>query len=231
MRFVDGLGESQYWEPSSGNGVAAMVIAMTDRTNEEQDLALVEELVAGPAGILLERIEATPEGPRPDFRIQSWRGFAGFCEVKSPRDDWIDEQLKQAPPMTVVGGARSDPTFNRIARNIEKAVRQFDAVNSHHRVPNVLVIVNHDCNSGFADLCETLTGHFRADSGETYPTNMRIATRLGSKRKRVDLYCWIDDYRGRREVGGWLMTDAVPEHTSALRTLLVNVLPKKASAA
>ena len=155
-----GSSESQYSAPSSGNGVATMVITMADRTNEEKDLALVQELLAGPAGIMLERIEATSEGARPDFRLVSWRGFAGFCEVKSPRDDWLDEQLEQAPPLTVVGGARSDPTFNRIARNIEKAVRQFDAVNPDHGVPNVLVLVNHDDNSGFADLCETLTGQF-----------------------------------------------------------------------
>jgi hypothetical protein len=159
----------------------------------------------------------------------SWRGFAGFCEVKSPRDDWLDEQLEQAPPMTLVGGARRDPTFNRIARNVEKAVRQFDAVNPDHDVPNVLVLVNHDDNSGFADLHETLTGQFRADNGETYPTNVRIATRLGDR--RVDLYCWIDDYHGCREISGWLMPDAVPEHTATLRTLLINVLPRKVSAA
>ncbi|KUO64484.1 MAG: hypothetical protein APF80_04795 [Alphaproteobacteria bacterium BRH_c36] len=207
-----------------------MVIMMTDRTNEERDLALVEELVAIPAGILLERIEATPEGPRPDFRIQSRGGVAGFCEVKSPRDDWLDEQLEQAPPNTIVGGGRADPTFNRVARNIEKAVKQFDAVNPDHDVPNVLVIVNHDADSGFDDLCETLTGELRADTGEAHPTNLRVATRLGDKRQRIDLYCWIDNDQDRRDIGGWLMTDSVPEHTAALRTMLVNVLPRKSSA-
>ena len=45
--------ESPYLAQSSGNGVALMVIEMADRTNEEQDLALVDELVAGPAGIML----------------------------------------------------------------------------------------------------------------------------------------------------------------------------------
>ena len=226
---MDGLNESQYSAPSSGNGVATMVITMADRTNEEKDLALVQELLAGPAGIMLERIEATSEGARPDFRLVSWRGFAGFCEVKSPATR-LDEQLEQAPPLTVVGGARSDPTFNRIARNIEKAVRQFDAVNPDHGVPNVLVLVNHDDNSGFADLCETLTGQFRSDSGDAYPTNMRIATRLGDKRKRIDL-----DLLDRRLPGSsrdWRMAlRRVPGHTAALRSVLVNLLPKKTSAA
>ena len=67
---------------------------MKDRTNEEKDLALVEELVSGPAGFILDRVEATPQEPRPDFRIISWRGLAGYCEVKSPRDDLLDELFR-----------------------------------------------------------------------------------------------------------------------------------------
>jgi hypothetical protein len=161
---------------------------MADRTTEEADLALVQELVARPAGFSLERIEATPQEQRPDFKMVSWRGLVGYCEVKSPRDDWLDEQLEQAPPGTIVGGARSDPTFNRIARHVLKAVNQFDTVNPDHGMPNVLVFVNHDENSGYADMCETLTGQFRADSGEVYETMTRISDGvLGEKRKRIDL--------------------------------------------
>jgi hypothetical protein len=60
---------------------------MADRTTEEVDLALGQELVARPAGFSLERIEATPQEQRPDFKMVSWRGLVGYCEVKSPRDD------------------------------------------------------------------------------------------------------------------------------------------------
>jgi hypothetical protein len=209
-----------------------MVIEMTVRTNEERDLALVQELIAGPAGFTLERIEATSKGPRPDFRIVSWRGLAGFCEVKSPRDDWLDEQLEQAPPGTIVGGGRPDPTFNRIARHVLKAVMQFDAVNPDHSLPNVLVFVNHDNKSGYRDLSETLTGRIRADSGEVYVTMADISDGLlGDKRKRIDLYLWIDDFRDRRRIGGWLMADTLPEHAATLRTLFVNIMPKITAAA
>jgi hypothetical protein len=208
-----------------------MAIEMTDRTNEERDLALVQELVSGPAGFDLERIEATPEGRRPDFRMVSWRGLAGFCEVKSPRDDWLDEQLEQAPPLTIVGGLRDDPRFNRIARHILKAVTQFDTVNADRSLPNVLVFVNHDDQSHYGDLRETLTGRFYADSGEIYETMPRISDLLlGDKRNRIDLYLWIDDNRRRRRICGWLWSDAVPEHTSTLQTLLMNIVPKKIAA-
>lgn len=198
---------------------------MVDRTNEEHDLALVDELVAGPAGIVLERIEATAEGPRPDFRMLSWKGFAGFCEVKSPRDDWLDEQFEKTPPLTLVGGLRADPTFTRIARNIEKAVRQFDAVNPDHGVPNVLILVNHADASNYNDLYETVTGNARATSGEEYPFHKHTADRLGDKRGRIDLYLWVDDNRKRRRIGGFLWCNDNVGHTAALHTLLRNIIP------
>lgn len=202
---------------------------MTNRTTEEADLALVEALIAGPAGFCLQRIAAASHQKQPDFEMISWRGLAGYCEVKSPRDDWLDEQLENAAEWTIVGGARPDPTFNRVARHILKAVEQFDAVNPDHDLPNVLVFVNHDHNSGFADMCETITGHIRSDSGQVYLTMLPIAEGLlGEKRKHVDLYVWIDACRTPRRIGGWLMTDVKPDHTATLRTLLINVLPKKA---
>jgi hypothetical protein len=137
-----------------------------------------------------------------------WRGCC--CRPRRTLNgvDWLDQQLVQAPPGTIVGGGRPDQTFNRIARHIVKAVKQFDAVNPDHSLPNVLVFVNHDDNSGYRDLCETLTGHIRADSGEVYA--FMSDGLLGDKRKLIDLYVWIDDYRDRQEIRGWLMADTVP---------------------
>jgi hypothetical protein len=112
-----------------------------------------------------------------------------------------------------------------------KAVKQFDAVNPDHSVPNVVVFVNHDDNSGYRDLSETLTGHIRADSGEVYVTMAHIFDRiLGDKRKHIDLYVWIEDYRDRRRIGGF-MADTLPEHAATLWTLFVNIMPKKTAAA
>jgi hypothetical protein len=201
---------------------------MADRTTEDKDLALVEELVSGPAGFILDRIEATPQQPRPDFRMVSWRGLVGYCEVKSPRDDLLDELLERAPSGEVVGYARADPRFNRIARHILNAVRQFDSVNPDHSLPNVLVLVNHDAGSNFNDLYETVTGYARAASGERYPFHTRIAEqRLGDKRGQIDLFLWIDDHRKRRGIAGFLWSEASKEHLAALRTLLINILPEK----
>jgi hypothetical protein len=187
--------------------------------------------VSGPAGFILDRIEAIPQEPRPDFKMVSWRGLIGYCEVKSPRDDWLDEQLLRAPPGTIIGGIREDPRFNRIARHILKAVKQFSTVNPGHSLPNVLVFVNHDDGSNFNDLYETVTGYARAQSGERYPFHTNIAEgRLGPKRADIDLYLWIDDHRKRQRIAGFLWSEADARHTAALRTLLINILPKKSAA-
>jgi hypothetical protein len=54
--------------------------------------------------------------------------------------------------LELAGGLRNDPTFNRIARHVEKTVRQFDAVNATRTLHNILVFVNHDKASSYNDL-------------------------------------------------------------------------------
>jgi hypothetical protein len=67
--------------------------------NEGPDLKLVEELVFAPHGLDLQRFShAEPvAGRTPDFRVTCDGRLVAFCEVKSPRDDWLDEQLASAP--------------------------------------------------------------------------------------------------------------------------------------
>ena len=46
---------------------------------------------------------------------------------------WINEKLKEAKPLEIVGGGRSDPTFNRLSSHIHNARKQFDAVNKDEK--------------------------------------------------------------------------------------------------
>jgi hypothetical protein len=134
----------------------------------------------------------TVKGPTPDFRLRNAKGvLVGYTEVKSPRDDLLDEELEGAADFAIVGHARSDPTFNRIARHVQKSASQFDAVNPQGQLPNILVFVNHADSSGCHDLIETLTGHFHADDGRQYQTVVRIAQRISSAAARIDLFVWI----------------------------------------
>jgi hypothetical protein len=129
----------------------------------------------------------------PDFKVMRAGRVIAFCEVKSPRDDWLDEQIDAAPPGQLAGGHRPDPTFNRIARLVKKAASQFDAVNADRSLPNILVLVNHADASNVDDLVVTLTGTFVTDSGEHIPTVRHLSEgRIRQARHRIDLYVWID---------------------------------------
>ncbi|HEY1724540.1 MAG TPA: hypothetical protein VGF89_03885 [Steroidobacteraceae bacterium] len=101
----------------------------------------------------------------------------------------------------MVGGARSDATFNCIARHVAKAATQFDAVNADRSALNLLLFVNHDTHAHFADLRETLTGIFHAEGGERFPTMPHISERwIGQVKLRIDLFAWISA-RDRRVEG------------------------------
>jgi len=163
--------------------------------NEESDLQLVHELVFAPRGIRTERFTNAElvAGRTPDFRLLEGDKLAAYCEVKSPRDEWLDDLLDTALPGELVGGTRRDPVFNRIARHIAKAATQFEAVNRDPVVPNILVFVNHDEQSKFGDLVEVLTGEFRAANGQRYPTMKDISEgRIGVSKHKIDLYVWLE---------------------------------------
>jgi hypothetical protein len=191
------------------------------RPDEEPDLKLAEELIFRGRGLTLVRFDRadTLAGRTPDFRVLLGDTLKAFCEVKSPRDDWLDDQIEAASPGQIAGRARSDPTFNRIARHVDKAASQFDAVNGGHAVPNILVFVNHAVASGFGDLHETLTGMFHSESGERFPTMRRISDGwIGEARKKIDLYIWID--RRTSCVQGYLFNEIRSRHVKTLCDLL-----------
>jgi hypothetical protein len=191
------------------------------KPNEDPDLRLVEELLFTPRSLVLQRFTRTETltGRTPDFRVFRTGELVAYCEVKSPRDDWLDNQLDDAPPLQLVGGLRPDPTFNRIARHIEKAATQLESVNSARLVPNILVFVNHDRASSFNDLRETLTGMFYSADGERFETMSHISEgRLREAKLRINLYVWIDERR--RKIEGYFFNEAVPEHVSKVCELL-----------
>jgi hypothetical protein len=189
--------------------------------NEFDDLALVYSVVFESHNLIVQRFSNAELnlGPTPDWRVYLDDNLVAYCEVKSPRDDWMDDQFNNASRGELVGGLRSDPTFNRLARHISKAVCQFDAVNHSRSVPNILVFVNHDEQTDYCDLRETLTGDFFSDDGKRYPTNRRIAEqRLGDDRYLVDLYLWID--APKRKVSERIFSEANSSHVDSICKML-----------
>ena len=174
-----------------------------NRADEPGDVKLAEELVFNPCGLMLDPIK-TGAGKTPDFRVITWHGLVGSCEIKSPRNDDLDnmlfDELEENPDVPVVRAflARTDPLPKRLGRQVRDAFDQFDAVNSDHSVPNILLFVNHARGVSADRLLETLTGYFYSDSGEVYANATRVAGRLVVKRDWIDLYIWLDRH-GRQK--------------------------------
>jgi hypothetical protein len=167
--------------------------------DEQPDLARVSSWL-DECGLTAARFpqHETKLGKTPDFRVLRGNELVAYCEVKSPNDPWLDEQLEAAPPLTIVGGARSDPTFNRLARLVNKAERQFAAVNPDRKALNILAYVNHDEHSDLDDLQEVLTGHFHAADGSRHPTMLHISEGIvGATKERIDAYAWFDGRSGK----------------------------------
>jgi len=133
----------------------------------------------------------------PDFRVFANGELAFYCEVKTAQeDDWLDKQVDVAPPLTLVGGPRTDPTYNRINNQIHNAVRQFDAVNRAMDHPNVLAIVNGDDGAAFTDLIQVLTGNAYCASGEVIPMFREYSDgRIREEKLRVHLYLWFNAWK------------------------------------
>jgi hypothetical protein len=77
-----------------------------------------------------------------------------------------------------------------------------------------------------ADIIET--GCLRHPTGKVY-TEADLESLMGFGRYCSDRPIRLDRRLGKRRIAGRLMSDAVPEHTAALRILLLNLLPRKGS--
>ena len=175
--------------PPRAEGVQDM-----EAPHENDDLTFISDWMAA-YSLRTERFSSaeTRQGKTPDFRIFRDDKLAAYCEVKSPRDSWLDDQIEDAAPCAIMGGSRPDPTFNRIASHVEKAARQFDSVNPAREFPNILCFVNWDAENDFQDLEETLTGYLSLQGGQRAPTMLNVAEgrSIGGRKHRIDLYVWF----------------------------------------
>lgn len=160
----------------------------------------VQEYLTG-AGLQVEHFSKAEirqgQGRTPDFRVFANGELAFYCEVKTAQEDeWLNKQLAAAPPLTLAGGSRPDPTYNRVNNQIHGAVGQFDAVNPVVDHPNVLAIVNGDDAAGFTDLIQVLTGNAYCESGEVIPMFRQYSEgRIREEKLRVHLYLWFNEWK------------------------------------
>lgn len=169
--------------------------------DEEADRTLMLQLLFKGPGVEAVRL---PEAKTktPDFKLIKNGQLKGYCELKSPRDDWIFAVAKEVKPGEIRQERREDPTAHALARVIGKAAAQFDAANADHAHPNILVIVSHARRRGPADLHLVIGGVPMPDGGRRFlladPDEKNVKKALEKQQKlfddarKIDLFYWID---------------------------------------
>lgn len=139
-------------------------------------------------------------GKTPDFRVFKESEFVLYSEAKHVQEDtWLEDQLRNAPPLAIVGGARHDPAFNKLGGHIHQAAKQFHAVNPNGDYPNVLVLTSSEKGCTFSDLISTITGNFYSESGTIDPIYTSVSEgRIRNEKRTIDLYVFKDEYPGGR---------------------------------
>ena len=163
------------------------------KNRESNGESIVSDYLTG-RGLSAQRFEKTAmrQSRTPDFRVMAGDRLAFYCEVKTAQeDDWLDRQLDAAPP-ALVGGARPDPTYNRISKHIHSAAGQFDAVNAGCEHPNVLAIVNNESEAGMHDLLSVLTGKAYTSNGPIRMFGNFSDGRIREEKHCIHLYLWFD---------------------------------------
>jgi hypothetical protein len=156
--------------------------------DENSDIKLIRELIFEPRNVVLQSFskEEMTKGKTPDFKLMKWSTLEGYCELKSPRDDWVFE----LPDNTVA--TRKSPTSNTLGRQIISAVEQFDAINPDHKLPNVLVLVNHARGRTRSDLHVALTGIPVPGGTPLFTLKPGKQQHVWEAARRVDLFLWVD---------------------------------------
>jgi hypothetical protein len=164
------------------------------KPTEGADIKLMQELIFQPSDVVLQPFskEEKAKGKTPDFKLMKGSELYGYCELKSPRDDWVFEFPNDTKSSETAAETRPSPTSNNLARQIESAVEQFDAVNPDHKLPNVLAIVNHAVGRTLSDLHVTVTGIQVPDGPRLYTLKPDRRKQIWEAARHVDLFLWID---------------------------------------
>jgi ribosomal protein L30 len=158
--------------------------------DERVGAALMRKLVFDAENVALERYSDAElkAGKTPDFKLFKDGAVCGYCEMKSPGDDYIFE--KPAPGKFAV---RKDLPFHvKLGLHISKAGLQFAAVNSDHKLPNILAFVNHapDMNRGHRH--EAIVGLPAGDGNRVAILSHELQVRVLEAARKIDLFLWID---------------------------------------
>jgi hypothetical protein len=152
-------------------------------------------------------------GKRPDFKLFVDGELRGFCELKSPRDDFIFE-----PPKEGEAAIRENlPYHRKLGSHVRYAAKQFDAVNPDHRVPNILAFVTHCSDIERRDLIAAIAGlPIPGSNRRLFMLSKKMQQQVLDAARRVDLFLWID---ANKRTFQHLSTNSALHQTGALDLL------------
>jgi ribosomal protein L30 len=158
--------------------------------DEAVDVALMRELAFDANGIVLEPYNdaALKRGKCPDFKLFKDAKLSGFCEIKSPRDDYMFER----PHDGEFAIRKNLPFHRKLGSHIRYAASQFDAVNPDHGRPNILVFVSHSPDIERRDLHATVAGLPAPDGKRIFMLGRKMQEQVLEAARKIDLFLWID---------------------------------------
>jgi len=182
--------------------------------DEAADAALMRKLAFDANSIVLEPYSDADlkKGETPDFKLMKEGKLCGFCELKSPRDDFIFE----TPEPGDVAIRKNLPFHRKLGNHIRHASQQFDAVNPDHGLPNIMVFVTHAPDIERRDLHATIAGLPAPDGKRIFMLSRKMQEQVLSAARKIDLFVWIDAEKGTLQ---HVSVNGAPHQAAALDLL------------
>jgi len=182
--------------------------------DEAVDAALMRKLAFDTKNITLEAYTDAElkAGKTPDYKLYKDGKLCGYCEMKSPRDDWVLERPGSDDAIV----RRNLPFHRKLGAHVRKAGQQFDAVNPEHNVPNIMVFVTHAPDIERRDLHATISGLRTADGTPIFMLSPRMQEQVLDAARKIDLFLWIDAEKGTLQ---HVSVNDAPHQAAALELL------------
>jgi large subunit ribosomal protein L30 len=164
------------------------------RYDEASDAALLIKLAFDGADVSIETYSESErnQGKKPDFKLLKNGKVAAFCEMKSPRDDFIFEN----PSPGEFAVRKNLPFHRKLGAHICDAAAQLDSVNPDHRLPNIVAFMNHAPDIRRRDLHATITGLTTGDGKPVFMLGRNFQQKVLEAARRIDLFLWVDAETG-----------------------------------
>jgi hypothetical protein len=162
--------------------------------DEAADAALLRKLTFDPNKIVPEAYSVAEQnaGKKPDFKLLKNGQVCAFCEMKSPKDDFVFE----SPNPGEEAIRKNLPYHRKLAGHIRKAAQQFEAVNPDHNRPNIMAFITHAPEIERRDLQATIAGLTAGDGRRLFMLSQENQERTLEAARKVDLFLWIDAEKG-----------------------------------